>query len=386
MSRNFTYQGWDLKDLFISEQYILDNLTGQELWAWGDNTYGLLGNNSITGTSIPAQTISGGTNWKQVSTGTLSTAAIKTDGTLWTWGINIAGSLGNNDSLNRSKSSPIQTVSATTDWKQVSVGHTFTAAIKTDGTLWMWGFNDCGQLGDGTRVSKSSPVQTIAGGNNWKQVSVGFAHTAAIKTDGTLWLWGCNPYGQLGDNTTTNKSSPVQTISAGTNWKQVSSGTSITGAIKTDGTLWIWGQNSLIDGTGSFSSPIQNSACATNWKQIEIGNTHAAAIKMDGTLWTWGYNPFGQLGTNNTTTYNTPTQTIAGGNNWKQVSLGEKHTAAVKTDGTLWAWGYNYYGQLGTNDTVYTSSPVQTDLSSNVWRSVNSKWCSTFALKIVEGY
>ena len=153
-------------------------------------------------------------------------------GSLWTWGYNDYGGLG--DNTNTRKSSPVQTIAAGTNWKQVSCGDSHTSAIKTDGTLWVWGWNYFGQLGDNTTASKSSPVQTISGGTNWKQVAGGGAHTAAIKTDGTLWSWGYNGAGQLGDNTTIAKSSPVQTISAGTDWKQVAGGASHTAAIKDD--------------------------------------------------------------------------------------------------------------------------------------------------------
>ncbi len=138
-------------------------------------------------------------------------------GGLWLWGRNYYGQLGDNTIAD--KSSPIQTIAAGTNWKLVSCGDYNTEAIKTDGTLWLWGHNNFGQLGDNTTTNKSSPVQTIAGGTNWKLVNAYYSHTAAIKTDGTLWLWGRNNYGQLGDNTTTNKSSPVQTIAAGTNWE-----------------------------------------------------------------------------------------------------------------------------------------------------------------------
>jgi alpha-tubulin suppressor-like RCC1 family protein len=138
------------------------------------------------------------------------------------WGQNDHGQLGNESTTN--VSSPVQTVSAGTNWKLVSAGIYHTAAIKTDGTLWLWGRNNYGQIGDNSRVSKSSPVQTIASGNNWKQVSCAGRFTAALKTDGTLWTWGQNTSGQLGDGTTTSKSSPIQTIAGGTNWKEISAG------------------------------------------------------------------------------------------------------------------------------------------------------------------
>jgi alpha-tubulin suppressor-like RCC1 family protein len=151
--------------------------------------------------------------------------------------------------------------------------------------VWLWGRNQFGQLGDNTTTNKSSPVQTIAGGTNWKQVAAGAAHSSAIKTDGTLWTWGQNTDGQLGDNTTTNKSSPVQTIAASTNWKQVSCNGMHTTAIKTDGTLWTWGQGinaQLGNGVSSSrSSPAQTASSTSNWILVSAGAYHTAAIRED---------------------------------------------------------------------------------------------------------
>ena len=164
---------------------------------------------------------------------------------LFGWGNNGYGNLGDNTRTTRS--SPVQTIAFGANWKQVSTGGNsnshFTAAIKTDGTLWTWGRNDWGGLGDNSVSQRSSPVQTVAFGTNWRQVSLGLHYAACVKTDGTLWTWGRNSYGQLGDNTRTNRSSPVQTVAFGANWKQVSCGESYTAAIKTDGTLWLWGYN-----------------------------------------------------------------------------------------------------------------------------------------------
>lgn len=218
--------GTDIGMNLVEKSYLIDRYPElvntfrfAGVWSWARNNFGQLGNNTTTVTSSPVQTISAGANWKLVSTGGYHTAAIKTDGTLWLWGSNAIG-----DNTITARSSPVQTVSGGTNWKQVSCGITHTAAIKTDGTLWLWGSNGSGQLGDNTTASKSSPVQTISSGTNWKQVAPGRNHTAAIKTDGTLWLWGSGVAGGLGDNTSASKSSPVQTVAAGTNWKQVSIG------------------------------------------------------------------------------------------------------------------------------------------------------------------
>jgi len=317
--------------------------TDGTLWLWGYNNQGQLGDNTIISKSSPIQTVAGGTNWKQVfakgvSTTTGYVAAIKTDGTLWCWGNNSYGQLGDNTITNRS--SPVQTVAFGTNWKQVSCGGTGsysnTAAVKSDGTLWCWGDNVNGQLGDNTAGNKrSSPVQTIAFGTNWMQVACGNLCTAGIKTDGTLWIWGNGGNGQLGDNTILAKSSPVQTVAGGTNWKSVDGGdnSSFWSAIKTDGTLWSWGlgtSGQLGDNTAvSKSSPVQTIANGTNWKQVSAGGANTAAIKTDGTLWTWGNGTSGQLGDNTIVSKSSPVQTILYGNNWKQVSAALA-TAAIK--------------------------------------------------------
>ena len=305
-----------------------------------------------------------------------------TTGSLWAWGYNANGQLGDNTAT--VKSSPVQTVAGGTNWKEVSQNNSGSgpsAAIKTDGTLWTWSNNAQGQLGDGTTTNRSSPVQTVAAGTNWKQVSTGHLNCGAIKTDGTLWTWGFNGNGGLGDGTTTNRSSPVQTAAGGTNWKQLSLGYTTSGAIKTDGTLWMWGNNyygGLGDNTTTDrSSPVQTVAAGTNWKQVSAGILAAVAIKTDGTLWTWGYNNQGQLGDNTTSSKSSPIQTIAGGTNWKQVSTGNAGGAGgmiggIKTDGTLWTWGRNDVGQLGDNTTSSKSSPIQTIAGGTNWKQVST--------------
>ena len=357
------------------------------LYVWGSNSFGQLGDNTTTNRVSPVQTVSGGTNWKQVSARDATTQAIKTDGTLWGWGFNVAGEIGDGTSVR--KSSPVQTVSGGTNWKQVAGGNSFVGAIKTDGTLWMWGDNGVGELGTNDTTSRSSPIQTVSAGNNWKQVSCGENHTAAIKTDGTLWLWGRNSEGQLGTNDINGRSSPIQTVSGGTNWKQVSCGEEYTAAIKTDGTLWLWGQNGFGGQTGKLgtndtinrSSPIQTVSGGTNWKQVACGNMHTGAIKTDGTLWMWGDAGDGRLGNNSITDVSSPVQTVSGGTNWKQVDCGSDHTAAIKTDGTLWTWGSNAVGTLGTGSfsPLSRSSPGQTVTVGTNWKQV-SCWRAALAI------
>ena len=394
MPGQFLSREGDLETLFVTDYAMIDQYAATgSLWNWGSNNQGHLGDNTVAAKSSPIQTVSGGTNWKQVAAGDNHTAAIKTDGTLWLWGRNTNGSLGNNAAADRS--SPVQTVSGGTNWKLVAGGGDHTAAIKTDGTLWTWGRNTNGQLGDNSITHRSSPVQTVSGGTNWKQVATARFHTAAIKTDGTLWTWGHNTDGRLGDGSSiVHRSSPIQTVAGGTNWKLVSCGQFHTASIKTDGTLWTWGQNTngeLGDNSRTHrSSPVQTVSGGTNWKVLMQNGPmagHTAAIKTDGTLWLWGHAAFGELGQGGDLDRSSPVQTVSGGTNWKQVAAGSSHTAAIKTDGTLWTWAFNGSGQLGDNTSGVLNgklSPIQTISGGTNWKQVTCGDTSTAAIFFYE--
>jgi len=385
----------DLGKKFVTKDYLFtvyesiirnNNLTiTPALWCWGNNSSGVLGTDGSPNRSTPVTTFAGGTNWKQVSCGNFHTAAIKTDGSLWVWGSGGTGRLGTNTFFD--KDTPVTTFAGGNDWKQVSCGGVHTAAIKTDGSLWVWGDNADGQLGinDSIFADKNTPVTTFAGGNNWKQVSCGTDHTAAIKADGSLWVWGSGGSGRLGTNLTASRSSPVTTFAGGTDWKQVSCGSIHTAAIKTDGSLWVWGDGASgrlgTNNTVDKYTPVTTFAGGNDWKQVSSGVDHTMAIKTDGTLWGWGYGFSGKLGTNNSNSPLTPVTTFAGGNNWKQVSCGSGHTMAIKTDGTLWGWGDGANGRLGTNSTVDKSTPVTTFAGGGSWKQISCGNGFTFAIK-----
>jgi alpha-tubulin suppressor-like RCC1 family protein len=306
------------------------------LWLWGSASNGSLGTNDTTHRSSPIQTVTSGSTWMQVSGGKEHFAAVKTDGTLWCWGLSTKGQLG--DNANSTRSSPVQTVTFATNWKSCACGYTHTAGIKTDGTLWLWGLNNNGQLGTNTTTTFasgiSSPVQTVTFATNWAQVSCGYTHTAGIKTDGTLWCWGDNGNGQLGDNTIVKKSSPVQTVAGGTNWRFVACGNYFSAATKTDGTLWCWGKNNnsqLGDNTSTHrSSPLQTIAFGTNWNYVYAKADQCGATKTDGTLWNWGYNNNGQIGDNTVTSRGSPVQTALFGKTWKSLAFGLYNCVAIQ--------------------------------------------------------
>ena len=298
------------------------------------------------------------------------TVAIMTDGELWAWGANWFGQLGDGTTIDRHSPERIGT---TSNWASVSVGWNHTMAITTNGELWTWGRNREGQLGDGTTIDRHSPVR-IGTASNWVSVSAGWAHTVAITASGELWAWGQNNLGQLGDGTTINRHSPVR-IGTTSNWVSVSAGEIHTVAITASGELWAWGRNGngrLGDGTTiGRHSPVRIGT-ASNWASVSAGWEHTVAITENGELWAWGWNNWGQLGDGTTTNHHSPVK-IGTASNWASVSAGRAHTVAITTSGELWAWGGNWHGQLGDGTTIDRHSPERIGTTSN-WVSVSAGW------------
>ena len=341
------------------------------LFSFGYNTHGQLGQGNTTELSTPTQ-VGSLTNWSQV-TGLGGTAfGIDTDGKLFSWGRADRGQTGQGNTTNLS--SPNQ-VGSLTDWggslKTGAGGGTHTAhVVKSNGTLWGWGENSAGQVGDGATTDLSSPVQ-IGSLTTWKQVTGGSQHTIAIKTDGTMWSWGSGSVGATGHGNTTNYSSPVQ-IGSLTTWSFASAGiNNFALAVKTDSTLWAWGSNNngqLGQGnTTNVSSPVQVGSLTT-WVKMAAGQYHVMGVDSAGRLWTWGQALVGKTGHGNTTDVSSPVQ-VGSLTNWTGNLMPGVHAEqAVKSDGTLWAWGQGANGQLGLGNTTNYSSPVQVG-SATTWQN-----------------
>ena len=352
------------------------------LYAWGNNANGQLGLGNTTNYSSPKQ-IGSLTNWLNIAGGYENFAAIKTDGTLWSWGKNNMGQLGLGNTT--TYSSPKQ-VGALTAWSKVTVGSMSTFAIKTNGTLWAWGYNPQGQLGlNNLTYSFSSPVQ-VGLLTNWAQI-ISNNSTHAVKTDGTLWAWGLDALngGVSGLGNTTTYSSPKQ-VGALTNWSQVSGSQYVTFAVKTDGTLWAWGFNTYatlgLGNTTNYSSPKQIGALTT-WGQVIGIRLSALAITTSSALWAWGRNESGCLGLGNTTIYSSPKQ-VGALTNWSKGAFGsaagnQNVALLIKTDGTLWTWGDNIYGQLGLGNATSRSSPNQVG-TLTTWSSIATSFTSSLAI------
>ena len=342
--------------------------TDATLWCWGYNGSGQLGLGSHTEQDLPRQVTSpapGG--WASITAGTYHTCATRTDGTLWCWGWNHSGQLGLGSHTGQDL--PRQVITpARGGWVSVAAGYGHTCATRISGTLWCWGDNTSGDLGLGSQDEQDLPQQVTApvpGG--WASVTAGNAHTCATRADGTLWCWGNNQFGELGTGGIDNgQFLPEQvTAPAPGGWADVTAGEIYTCATRTDESLWCWGWNLYGQlGLGSHTNqdlPRQVTAPPPGgWASTTAGMGHTCATRTDGTLWCWGLNHYGQLGIRRHADRDLPQQVTApapGG--WADVTAGEVHTCAIRTDRTLWCWGWNHFGQLGIGNDADQCLPRQ---------------------------
>ena len=329
--------------------------TDGTLWAWGDNDGGQLGDGT-TDDKYTITQIGTETDWESVAAGSLTSYGIKSDGTLWAWGFGGLGSLGNGLFGDDNYSYVPIMVGTNDNWSKVDAFFGHVVALRIDGSLWAWGFNLYGQVGDDTFQDKNVPVQ-IGTDNDWQFIDCGFDQSFGIKTDGTLWAWGQNDVGQLGDGTNIDRNIPTQ-IGSSNNWQNVSTGAYTTLSIKTDGSLWSWGSNDSWQlGTGQtmpgMNIPLRVGT-ANDWMTVSAGAFHSTALKTDGTLWVWGEGFYG-FGDGTNIPKDFPTQ-IGIATDWDIISAGGVHTALIKIDNSLWNWGWNSSGQLANGTNMGNSS------------------------------
>ncbi|MBU1244547.1 hypothetical protein KJ612_15205, partial [Myxococcota bacterium] len=299
-----------------------------------------------------------------MSAGFSHTCALKVDGSLWCWGSNGNGALGDGTTMTRLV--PVLVSGMDSGVSMVSCGEIHTCALKTDGSAWCWGYNGHGALGDGTTTNRSVPVLVsgiVAGGAS---ISAGGYHTCLVKTDGAALCWGYNGSGQLGNNEIFDESAPVQVFGLASGASTISSGRYHTCAVKTDGSAVCWGNNTYGQlGNGSTldrDTPVAVSGFSSGIASIEAGGYHTCSKKTNGSGWCWGSNSFGQLGDSTTTDRLTPTAVTSLGSGVVSIESGFAHSCAVKTNGYLWCWGGNGNGQIGDGSTTTRLVPVPVNL------------------------
>ncbi len=301
---------------------------------------------------------------EQVSTGSYHSLAILPNGAVWAWGSNSNGQVGDGTTVNKNAGTPVHDLSSTAI--DIAAGGYHSLALLEDGTVWAWGANGNGQLGDGTTTASSLPVQVL-GITNAIDIAAGEYHSLALLDDGTVWAWGANAYGQLGDGTTTSSSVPVQ-VQGLEGIGLVAAGWYHSLAVSAeDGTVSAWGANGygqLGDGSNASSTTPVDVLTLSEVIDVAGGGYHSLAVLADGSVYGWGYNGVGSLGNGTTTTSYEPVLADAISGVF-DVEAGLYHSLAITTEGALYSWGYNGSGQLGLggNDTSPQYAPVQVSLT-----------------------
>ncbi|MBK6847409.1 MAG: RCC1 repeat- and reductase domain-containing protein [Proteobacteria bacterium] len=314
-------------------------------------------------------------------------------------GRNEYGQLGDGTTVDRASPVAVTALGTAPAVESVTLGYFHSCARRADGTLWCWGRNYYGQLGDGTTVDRPSPVAVTALGTAVAEVALGAYHSCARRADGSLACWGTNWSGQLGDGTTVNRPSPVAVTALGTTVAEVALGGAHSCARRANGSLWCWGAERWASSATARRvphSPVAITALGTAVAQVALGGSHSCARRADGSLWCWGLNDDGQLGDGTTGfSHTSPMAVPALGTAVAQVALGGNHSCVRRADGSLWCWGLNDDGQLGDGTLADVPSPARAiglgcdcgtaaaPWSSRRWapRSPRSRWASSTAAR-----
>src|SRR5690242_1370666 len=334
--------------------------------SWGDDSFGELGDGTLTTRPLYGD-IAAGSNVVQVAAGRTHNLALRSDGTVTAWGLNDHGALG--DGTTTDRSTPVQVQGLTGVMTQVAAGEEFSLALRSDGTVWAWGRNDHGQLGRGTVSGGELVPARVSVLNRVTKISAGRDFALALRSDGIVFAWGSNRFGQVGNGDMSYSPVSVPVKVAGLSQVTgISAGRDSALATETSGisavtSVWAWGSNDdgqLGDGTATgHSTPERVTGLPVSIAGITVGGQFAAVLGTDGSVWGWGVNDLGQLNFAPSRPVTRPVNEIAAGSRITQISAGFLHMLALRSDGTVLGWGSNFFSQLGNGLGANTSGPVQ---------------------------
>jgi len=346
--------------MFISSgsEYNILIKNGQA-WGWGYNTQGQIGDNTVTSRRTPVSILGTIKTFCKIGTGVATSIVIDKNGQIWGWGFNYYGNIGDNTTTQRN--TPVSILGAKKTFCSIDSSQ-HTIGIDKNGLVWGWGYNGYGQLGNNSVTNKITPVSILGVKKTFCSITTGQNHTMGIDNTGLVWGWGWNGYGQLGDNSKISKRTPVSILGAKKTFCSVVSGYGHSLGIDNTGLVWGWGYNGKgqlgDNSTVSKCTPVSILGAKKTFCVITSGDVHTIGIDKNGQVWCWGSNVNGQLGDNTIVQRNTPVSILGSKKTFCKIS-GQQHTLAIDKNGQLWSWGNNNKGELGDNTINKKCTPIR---------------------------
>ena len=353
--------------------------TGQ-VWSWGTNIYGQLGNNTITSRRTPASIHGGKKTFCQISAGRYHVVGVDFRGLVWAWGINVYGQIGDNTGVDKHKCTPVSILGTKKTFCKIMGGGDHSMGVDFHGQVWAWGFNQYGQLGNGTGTFVT-PLSVHGSKKTFCQISHGNQYTSSVDKNGQVWTWGHGSYGKLGINNTASRLTPVSILGNKKTFCRISGNNFFTHGIQNSGIVWGWGYNNYGQlGNNAITSqltPVSILGSRKSFVNIFAGISHTLGIQFTGIggnyqIWSWGYNSRGQLGDNSVTSRLTPVEILGNRKTFCQIYGGEQHSISLDKNSDIWCWGNNIYGQLGDNSVTSRLTPVSVAGTEKIFCQISS--------------
>lgn len=329
-------------------------------WGWGYNDFGNLGTNDKTSRRTPVSILGSNKTFCSISAGDMHALGLDNHGRVWSWGDNIYGNLGNNTII--SKLTPVSILGNNKTFCSIAASFYQSMGIDNSGQVWGWGYNGYGQLGDNSKINKCTPVSILGAKKTFCKISVGFGFSLGLDKNGRVWSWGDNYYGELGNNATISRLTPVSILGTNKTFCSIAAGDGQSLGLDKYGQVWSWGRNADgelgINSATYKSTPVSILGSKKTFCSIAAGYSYSMGIDKNGLVWSWGYNSHGILGDNTTIARCTPVSILGIRKTFCSISVGSYLSLGIDINGQAWAWGENYYGELGDNTTIDRHTPV----------------------------